>query len=114
MLNEGDYITKKKIYSKHLEKGKFYKHSDVNGGHPALIYKKDDSKDSYYAVCFTTSKGKKRVKLKHDINPNTNKDVYVLNNPIKSRRQNFSNWPFKGYRVHKDDKNTINKIKRKK
>ena len=33
-------MSKKKIYDKHLEKGKFYLHSDGHGGHPALLYKK--------------------------------------------------------------------------
>lgn len=98
-----------------MEKGKFYDHYDKNGGHPSLIYKKNDNRNEYYAVCFTTSKGRNRIKLKHDINPKTNKDeVYVLTNPVKEKRRNFSSWPYKGYRVHKDDKNTINKIKRKK
>jgi hypothetical protein len=36
------HISKKKIYSKHLEKGRFYRHYDSNGGHPALIYYKND------------------------------------------------------------------------
>ena len=34
-------MSKKKIYNKHLEKGRFYLHSDGHGGHPALLYKKE-------------------------------------------------------------------------
>ena len=37
-------MSKKKIYSKHLEKGRFYIHSDGHGGHPAILYKKRDNK----------------------------------------------------------------------
>ena len=37
-------MSKKKIYNKHLEKGRFYIHSDGHGGHPALLYKKRDKK----------------------------------------------------------------------
>ena len=38
-------MSKKKIYNKHLEKGRFYHRSDSKGGHPALIYKKSDRKN---------------------------------------------------------------------
>ena len=37
-------MSKKKFYNKHLEKGRFYIHSDGHGGHPALLYKKRDKK----------------------------------------------------------------------
>ena len=39
------HISKKKIYSKHLEKGRFYLHNDINCGHPSLIYEKNDKKN---------------------------------------------------------------------
>ena len=35
-------------------------------------------KKLYHIVCFTTSDGKGRIKLKHDINPKTNKEVFAL------------------------------------
>lgn len=56
-------MSKKKIYSKHLEKGRFYIHSDGHGGHPALLYKKRDKKNIYFIVVFTSSNGPKRKKL---------------------------------------------------
>lgn len=40
-------MSKKKIYNKHLEKGRFYIHSDGHGGHPALLYKKSDKKNIF-------------------------------------------------------------------
>ena len=40
-------MSKKKIYNKHLEKGRFYTHSDRHGGHPALLYKKKDCKNMF-------------------------------------------------------------------
>ena len=43
-------MSKKKIYNKHLEKGRFYLHSDGHGGHPALLYKKRDKKNKYYVL----------------------------------------------------------------
>ena len=33
-------MSKKAIFKKHLEKGRFYIHSDGHGGHPAILYKK--------------------------------------------------------------------------
>ena len=33
-------MSKKVIFKKHLEKGRFYIHGDRHGGHPALLYKK--------------------------------------------------------------------------
>ena len=67
----------------------------------------------YHIVCFTTSDGKGRIKLKHDINPRTNKEVYVLDKPKVVKRNSLS-FRFKGYRVHKDDKPLVESIKRKK
>ena len=37
-------MSRKVIFKKHLEKGRFYIHSDGRGGHPALLYKKRDKK----------------------------------------------------------------------
>ena len=40
-------MSKKKLYKKHLQKGRFYVHGDNNGGHPAFLYKKRDRKNLY-------------------------------------------------------------------
>lgn len=80
-----------------------------------LLYyiRKMIKKNKYHIVTFTTSKGKNRTKLKHDINPRTNKEVYVLDKPKVVKRNSLFSL-FKGYRVHKDDKPLVQSIKRKK
>ena len=58
-------MSKKKIYSKHLEKGRFYTHSDRQGGHPALLYKKRDQKICILLFCLPL------LQEKSDLNLNT-------------------------------------------
>jgi hypothetical protein len=108
------YISKKKVYSKHLEKGIFYLHNDINGGHPSLIYEKNDKKNRYKAIQFTHVKGSDRTELKHNINSNDNRKCYVINYPIIDKRKKFGSKELTNFKVHKEDKNLINKIKRKK
>ena len=81
------YISKKVIYNKKLIRGKFYLHNDINGGHPALIYKKNDKKNIYKSVQFTTSKGSNRSKMKHNLDPNSSDNQFVMNNPIKVKEE---------------------------
>ena len=99
--------------SKKLIRGKFYIHNDENGGHPALIFEKNFKKNKYKAVKFTTKNGKRRTRLKHNINGNDDEPSYVHNYPVESKRYMFSSKELKGLKVHKDDKPLINKIKRK-
>ena len=107
-------MSKKKIYNKHLEKGRFYIHSDGHGGHPALLYKKIDKKNIYYLVVFTSSPGPKRKRLLHSIEPIKIKVFFVHNTPKTSKRRELSKSPMKGLKIHKDDKPLIEVIKRKK
>ena len=107
-------MSKKKIYSKHLLRGRFYTHSDFNGGHPALLYKKSDKKNRYYVVLFTSSPGKKRIKLKHSLEPSRKKNSYVHSYPVVSKRRELSRKPLTRLKLHKDDKPTITLIERKK
>lgn len=107
-------MSKKKIYNKHLEKGMFYIHSDGRGGHPALLYKKKDRRNKYYLIVFTSSFGPKRTKLKHSIEPIKVKNSYVHNTPKIARRRELSSFPMVGLRIDKEDKVTIEIIKRKK
>ena len=79
-------MSKKKTYNKHLEKGRFYIHSDGHGGHPALLYKKIDKRNKYYLVVFTSSPGPKRKRLKHSIEPIKVRVSYVHNTPKISKR----------------------------
>lgn len=107
-------MSKKKIYSKHLRKGTFHLHNDKNGGHPALILEKNDKKNIYKLAKFTHKARKNRFKLKHNIDPNSNKDTYVHSEPIYSVRKNISSKELDRYRIHKDDKPLINRIKKMK
>jgi len=107
-------MSKKKQYSKHLEKGRFYIHSDGHGGHPGLLYKKNDKKNRYFIVLFTSSPGPKRKALIHSIEPIKVKTSYVHNTPKITKRRELSSFPKVGLRIHKEDKMTIEVIKRKK
>ena len=107
-------MSKKKIYSKHLEKGRFYLHSDRQGGHPALLYKKRDKKNEYFVVVFTSSPGPKRTRLKHSIEPIKIKISFVHNTPSISKRRDFSSKELNGIRINKEDKPLIKSIEKKK
>lgn len=107
-------MSKKKMFKKHLEKGRFYIHDDKSGGHPALLYKKRDNKNLYFIILFTTSKGPKRTKLKHSIEPLKVRISYVHNSPSVVKRKHLGSKPLKGIKVHKDDKPTIKSIENKK
>ncbi len=107
-------MSKKTTYNKHLEKGRFYIHSDENGGHPALLYKKNDKKNRYYVVVFTSSDGPKRKVLKHSIEPEKIEKSYVHNTPKVVKRKDLGRNELKGLKINKEDKKTIEIIKRKK
>ena len=107
-------MSKKKIYSKHLEKGRFYIHSDGRNGHPALLYKKIDKKNMYFVLVFTSSRGPKRKMLKHSIEPTRIKTSYVHNTPKISKRRELGRKPLTGVMINKDDKPLIKTIEKKK
>lgn len=106
-------MSKKKIFKKHLEKGRFYIHSDGHGGHPALLFKKRDNKNFYVVLIFTSSPGPKRRKLKHSIEPSKVKNSFVHNSPSISKRRDLGSRPLKGIKIHKEDKPTIKLIEKK-
>lgn len=98
-----------------LLKGRYYWHRDssVKGRHPSYIYKKNDRRNKYNIVCFTSSKGKRRIKLNKNINPNSSDDCYVLNSPQISKRRGFGN-ELVGYKVtDPQDKAIIKTIQNK-
>ena len=107
-------MSKKRIYNKHLEKGRFYIHNDKHGGHPALLYKKRDNKNMYYIVIFTSSNGPKRIKLKHSIEPIKVKVSFVHNAPSIAKRRDLSSKPMSGLKINKEDKPIIKTIEKKK
>lgn len=101
---------------KTIKKGKYYWHYDnsVKKKHPSYVYKKNDKKNKYNIVCFTSSAGKSRSKLNRNINPKVNDDCYVLNNPRIVKRKSLSN-DLNGYKVtNYRDKAKIKYIARKK
>ena len=107
-------MSKKIVCGKHLQVGRFYIHSDAHGGHPALLYKKNDKKNKYYIILFTSSPGPKRKELKNSIEPIKVKTSFVHNTPKIVKRRELSSFPKSGLTIHKDDKPTIEIIKRKK
>ena len=107
-------MSKKKIYSKHLEKGRFYLHNDRNGGHPALLYKKRDKKNMYFVVVFTTKPGKRRTRLNFSIEPSRVKITYVHNLPVMSKRKDIGKKELTRMKLNKEDKPLIKSIEKKK
>ena len=102
-------MSKKRIYKKHLEKGKFY---SVNK-HPGLIVFKSDKRNIYIAIVTGTTKHKHQTKLKH---PTENKieASYVNNRPVQGRRKHFGSKELIGMRIHSDDRITIRTISKRK
>lgn len=107
-------MSKKKIYNKHLQKGRFYIHSDGLGGHPALLYKKRDKKNLYFIVVFTSSNGPKRKKLKHSIQPSRIKESFVHNSPVIAKRRDLGRKILVGIKISKEDKPLVKSIENKK
>ena len=107
-------MSKKKIYNKHFDKGKFYLHSDKKGGHPAYLYKKRDKNNEYYLVLFSSSNGSGRKRLRHSIEPRKVKTSYVRSFPVVSKRRDLGKNVLNRLKIHKEDKPLIKVIERKK
>ena len=102
-------MSKKKIYNKHLEKGRFY---SVNK-HPGLIVFKNDKNNAYIAVVTGTTKHKHQTQLNHP----TEKKVrtsYVNNRPVLGRRKHFGSKELIGMKIHPDDRIRIRIIAKRK
>jgi hypothetical protein len=83
--------------------------------HPALIF--EQSRTHYKGIHFishSTTKGEKNVPLLHNVDPDEkNRRSYAV--PYKEPRPKKEyQIPDKNYRIHKDDKATINSLKRRK
>ncbi len=83
-----------------IKKGKYYWHRDssIIGLHPSYVYKKNDKRNRYNIVCFTSSVGRSRTKLNKNINPNCNDDCFVLHSPQIAKRKSFGS-ELVGYKV---------------
>lgn len=100
---------------KKILKGKYYDHYDdsIKKRHPSYVYKKDDKKNKYNIVCFTSSVGKHRIKLYENIDSNSNKDCYVLKSPRVVKRNSLGK-ELVGYKVKNIRDRAIIKIIQKK
>ena len=106
--------TYQRRYRKPLIRGKFYRVRDSNGGHPSKLYKKNTKKNRYWIVRFTSSAGRHRTKLMHQIDLKRNGDSYIINTPFIEKYENFaSSFPLEGLRIHKDDIKTVKEIQKK-
>ena len=77
-------MSKKIIYNKHLEKGKFY----VVNKHPGLIVLKNDRKNIYIAIVTGTSRHRHQTKLRRPTEPGV-KESFVNNRPVQGKRKHF-------------------------
>ena len=102
-------MSRKIIYKKHLEKGRFY----VVNKHPGLIVFKNDRKNIYIAVVTGTSKGKHKTKLYHSTEPRI-KQSFVNNRSVLGKRKHFGSHKLIGMRIHPDDRIIIKVIRRRK
>ena len=106
-------MSKKRIYGKHLEKGRFYHRSDNNGGHPALLYFKRDKKNIYRVLVFTSKKSLGAILLAKSIDVlYPNKKFYVHRNPYIGKRRDFGRKPLTRLRIQKEDKQLIKSLKK--
>ena len=102
-------MSKKKIYNKRLEKGKFY----VVNKHPGLIVLKNDRKNIYIAIITGTSHHRHQTKLKHPTEPGV-KESFDNNRPVQGKRKHFGSKELVGMKIHKDDRILIRIIKKRK
>ena len=102
-------MSKKVIYKKHIEKGRFY----VVNKHPGLIVLKNDKKNKYLAVVTGTTKRKHQTKLKHPTERRV-KQSFVNNRPVMGKRKHFGSKELVGMRIHPDDRIIIKIIKNRK
>lgn len=102
-------MSKKKLYNKHLEKGRFYA---VNK-HPGLIVFKNDRKNIYIAIVTGITKHKHQTKLKHPTEKNVSAS-YIRNRPLQGKRKHFGSHELVGMKIHSDDRILIRIISRRK
>ena len=102
-------MSKKKIYNKHLEKGRFY---SVNK-HPGLIVNKNDNKNIYTVVVTGTTKRKHQTQLKHPTDRKV-KASYVNNRPVQGKRKHFGSRELVGMKIHSEDRALVRVISRRK
>ena len=105
-------MSKKKIYNKHIQKGRFYHiHEGSPSGHPGMIYWKNDKNNLYLALTTDSSIGEHRTKLSAP----TSKEVkhsFVYNRPTLSKRKDIGS-KYMFMRFSKKDKAILRVISRR-
>lgn len=100
-------MSKKKIISKKLRKGRFYTvHDGSDNGHPGMIYWKNDKKNLYLSLTTGTSYTDNLISLKYP----TDKDVqksYANKRPFLGKRKDYGKNEYPNMKFHKRDKKTI-------
>ena len=80
-------MSKKKVISKHIQKGRFYHfHEGSPTGHPGMVFWKNDSKNLYLALTTDTSLGPHRTKL---TKVNEHQANFVQNKPLLAKRKDI-------------------------
>ena len=107
-------MSKKIIYTKHIEKGRFYIRGDSKGGHPSLIILKNDRKNIYVALVFTSSKTPGTIRLKGSIDLDYPKKKYYMHIlPYTGKRRDFGRKPLLRLRICDSDKQLIKILKKR-
>ena len=103
------------MFRRRILEGRFYWRFDHSprGIHPAYVYKKNDKKNQYNILCFTSNKGGQRIKLNKNINPRSNSNCYVLNKTFIARNSSFGGEMFGCKVTDPRDKATMKYIIRK-
>ena len=95
-----------------LLRGKFYT-SYPNGGHPALIFRKNKRKNRYDAIVFGTTPGKHRTELKFPISDKVSHSV-IHTRPIRGTRKDYGDKELSNLKINPVDKSKIEAVKRRK
>ena len=105
-------MSKKVIYSKHIEKGRFYHiHEGSKTGHPGMVYWKNDKRNLYLALTTDTSEGEHRLPLKVPTQQGVEKS-YVQTKPLLAKRKDVGGMRPE-LKFNKKDKVLLKHISRK-
>ena len=105
-------MSKKKIASKHIEKGRFYHiHEGSKTGHPGLIYWKNDQKNLYLSLTTDSSFGEHRTALSKTTSDNINHS-FVYNRPTLAKRKDVGG-QYKNMSFSKKDKNLLRRVSKR-
>ena len=102
-------MSKKVIYAKHIEKGRFYHiHEGSKTGHPGMVYWKNDKRNLYLAILTGTSDGRHRTTLQAPTNRNVERSA-IQNRPVLAKRKDIGGAHL-DYRFSKKDKELLKAI----